>query len=87
VTQTALDEGLKIARDCGYGIYHIDLLLAQAHLHLLQGNPQGALADLRLAIDDGIPANDKTGQPQLLAANDPECGYAWGIVEGLHCRG
>jgi hypothetical protein len=56
--QDALDEGLKIARDCGYGIYHIDLLLAQAHLHLLQGNPQAALADLRLALDDGLPAND-----------------------------
>jgi tetratricopeptide (TPR) repeat protein len=86
VAQKVLDEGVKIARDCGYGIYHIDLLLAQAHLHLLQGNPQAALADLRLALDDGIPANDRTGQPQLLAANDPECGYAWGIVEGLHLR-
>ncbi len=85
--QDALIEGLKIARDCRFGIYHIDLLLEQVHLHLLQGNPQAALADLRLALDDGIPANDQTGQPELLAAHDPECGYAWGIVEGLHRRG
>ena len=60
--------------------------MEQAHLHLLQGNPKAALADLHLALDDGIPANNRTGQPQLLAATDPECGYAWGIVEGLHHR-
>ncbi|NEQ49755.1 MAG: TIR domain-containing protein [Leptolyngbya sp. SIO3F4] len=84
--QDALTEGLKIARDCGYGIYHIDLLLEQSYLHLLQGNSQAALADIRLALNEGIPPNDKTGQPELLAANDPECGYAWGIVGGLHRR-
>jgi tetratricopeptide (TPR) repeat protein len=84
--QAGLSEGLKIARDCGYGLHYINLLLAQAHLHLYWGNPPAALADLRLALDDGLPANDRTGQPQLLAANDPECGYAWGIVEGLHLR-
>jgi hypothetical protein len=84
--QDALTEGFKLARDCGYGIYHINLLLTQARLHLYQGSPQAALADLRLALEDGIAANDRTGQPQLLAATDPECGYAWGIVEGLHLR-
>lgn len=84
--QDALTEGLKLARDCGFGIYHIDLLLEQAHLHLLQGQPQAALADLRLALDDGLSASDQTGQPALLAALDPDCGYAWGIVEGLHRR-
>ncbi|MEO0407375.1 MAG: toll/interleukin-1 receptor domain-containing protein [Cyanobacteria bacterium P01_A01_bin.135] len=84
--QAALTEGLKIARDCGYGIYHIDLLIEQARLHLLQSNPQAALATLRLALDDGSPASDTTGQPQLLAATDPECHYAWGIAEGLHRR-
>jgi hypothetical protein len=86
VAQDALTEGLKIARDCGFGIHHIDLLLEQAHLHLFQGNPQAALADLRLALDDGIPANAQTGQPELLAAYDQECGYAWGIAAGLHHR-
>ena len=81
-----LEEGLKIARDCGYGLYHIDLLLERARLQLLRGNPQSALADLRLALDDGIPANAQTGQPELLAANAEECGYAWPIPAGLQLR-
>ncbi len=84
--QNALMEGLKLAVDCGYGIHHIDLLLEQTHLHLFLGKPQAALADLHLALDGGIPANDQIGQPELLAAHDPECGYAWGIALGLHRR-
>jgi hypothetical protein len=51
-----LRDGLKIARDCGFGLYHIDLLLARARLHLLSGEPQAALDDLRTALDDGVPA-------------------------------
>src|SRR5690349_13146382 len=30
-----LSNGLRIARDCGYGLFHIDLLLERARLHLL----------------------------------------------------
>ena len=84
---TSITEGLKIARDCGYGLYHIDLLLEEARLHLLTGNPQSALEDIELALDIGIPANDETGQPELLAANHKDCGYAWAIPAGLHLRG
>lgn len=39
----SLRDGLAIARDRGYGIYHIDLLLKRARLHLLCGEPQAAL--------------------------------------------
>jgi hypothetical protein len=35
------------------------------------------LDDIELALNKGIPANDETGQPELLAANDEECGYVW----------
>ena len=84
--EDAITEGLKIARDCGYGLYHIDLLVERARLHLFRGDPQHALEDLRLALDDGIPANGQTGQPELLAANHEECGYAWPIPAGLQLR-
>jgi tetratricopeptide (TPR) repeat protein len=83
---TALRDGLKIARDCGFGLYHIDLLLQRARLHLLSGEPQAALDDLRTALDAGVHGDQQTGQPELLAATHPECGYAWAIAEGLQLR-
>lgn len=61
--ETALADGLKIARDCGFGLFHIDLLLERARLHLLSGEPQAALDDLRTALNGGVPANEQTGQP------------------------
>ena len=87
----AINQGLKIARDCGYGLYHIDLLLERARLHLLRGDPGAALADIKVALGDssgggGIPANEETGQVELLAANHKECGYAWAIPAGLQLR-
>jgi hypothetical protein len=73
--ETALTAGPQIARDCGFGLYHIDLLLQRARQHLLRGNPDAALADIELALDTGIPADPVTGQQELLAANDECCGY------------
>jgi hypothetical protein len=72
------DEALRIARECGYGIYHIDLLTCRAKGYLLLGDAESAEGDARLALTDGIPANKETGQAALLAATDKECGYAWG---------
>ncbi len=48
---------LKIARDCGFGLYPIDLLLERARLHLLEGNPPSALEDLHSVkrFDGGLP--------------------------------
>ena len=86
VADTAIAEGMKIARDCGFGLYHIDLLLERARLHLLRGHASAALDDIELALDKGIPANDETGQPELLAANHEACGYAWAIPAGLQLR-
>jgi hypothetical protein len=83
---TSIAEGLKIARDCGYGLFHIDLLLERARLHLFRGDPRAALADVELALETGIPADDETGQAELLAANHEACGYAWAIPLGLQLR-
>jgi len=85
--ETVIKDGLDVARDCGFGLYHIDLLLERARLRLFKGDPHSAREDIELALDTGIPANDETGQPELLAANDEECDFAWGIVEGRHLRG
>jgi tetratricopeptide (TPR) repeat protein len=85
-TNTVITRGLKIARDCGYGLYHIDLLLERARLHLLRGDAGAALDDIEVALDTGIPANEETGQVELLSANHEECGYAWAIPVGLQLR-
>jgi hypothetical protein len=52
---------------------------------------QAALTDIEMALGDqsgqgGIPADPKTGQPELLAARHPACGYAWPIPFGLQLR-
>jgi len=87
----AVESGLQIARDCGFGIYHIDLLLTRARLHLLSGDPASALADVRTALGDesdgiAIPADEHAGQVELLAATHPDCGYAWALPEALQLR-
>ena len=80
-----------LARDCGFGLYHIDLLLERARLHLLRGDAGAALDDIEVALGDssgggGIPANEETGQVELLAGNHAACGYAWPIPAGLQLR-
>lgn len=84
--ELAITRGLQIGCYCGYGLYHIDLLLERARLHLLRGDADAGLADIVVALDTGVPANEETGQVELLAANHPECGYAWAIPVGLQLR-
>jgi hypothetical protein len=82
-----VEVGVQLARDSGFGLYFINLLLEQARLRLRRGDADGALQDLRIALDDGLAANEQTGLPELLAANHEACGFAWAIAEGLHVRG
>jgi tetratricopeptide (TPR) repeat protein len=79
---STLEYGLRIARECGYGIYHIDLLLVRAQLALYEGRATDAERDVRVALDEGVHPPPESGFPELLAATDPECLYAWGIAEG-----
>lgn len=82
----AVEDGLRIARDCGFGIYHVDLLLLRARLALDEGDADGALADVEVALSEGFRPPESSGQPELLAATDPACGYAWGEAEGRQLR-
>ncbi|HEV7509428.1 MAG TPA: toll/interleukin-1 receptor domain-containing protein [Thermoanaerobaculia bacterium] len=84
---SALEEGLRIARECGYGIYHIDLLIVRAQLALHEGRAADAERDVLVALDEGVHPPAESGFPELLAATDPECLYAWGIAEGRHLLG
>jgi tetratricopeptide (TPR) repeat protein len=81
-----LADGLRIARACGFGIYHIDLLLVQAQVALNSGQSDSALAAIEMALLTGQHPLPDSGQPTLLAATDPECRYAWGEAEARHLR-
>ena len=82
--RTAVEEGLRIARECGYGIFHIDLLVERARVALLMGDAKATEADARVALDEGVHPPEETGLPELLAATDRECGYAWGEGDARH---
>ena len=83
----AVEDGLRIARDCGFGLYHVDLLLLRARLALEEGDAGQAIADVDTALFEGVQPPEDSGLPELLAATDPECGYAWGEAEGRQLRG
>jgi tetratricopeptide (TPR) repeat protein len=84
---SALEEGFRIALQYGFGIYHIDLLLVRAQLALHEGRAADAERDVHVALDEGVHPPSESGYPELLAATDPKCLYAWGIAEGRHLLG
>jgi len=79
--QSAVADGLRITRECGFGIFHVDLLLLRAAIALEEGDCAGAECAAQMALERGHQPPGTSGQPGLLAAAQPECGYAWG--EGL----
>ncbi|MEE8525734.1 MAG: TIR domain-containing protein [Thermoanaerobaculia bacterium] len=82
----AVEDGLRIARDCGFGIYHVDLLLERARLALDEDDAERAIADLDVALFASVRPPEDSRLPELLAATDPDCGYAWGEAAGRHLR-
>jgi tetratricopeptide (TPR) repeat protein len=59
---TAVHEGLRVAEQCGFGLYHIELRLTEARLALRTGDP-------RRAVDAALAARDE--------ATDPGRGLVW----------
>jgi len=80
----ALENGLRIARQCGYGLYHIDFLLVRAQLALREGRAVDAERDVHTALERGVHPPAESGFPELIAATNSQCLYAWGIAEGRH---
>jgi tetratricopeptide (TPR) repeat protein len=67
--QRAVAEGLHIARQCGLGLYHIELLCEQAELLL-------ARAD--------APAAESFAGEALWRASATDCQFRWGEAEARH---
>jgi tetratricopeptide (TPR) repeat protein len=80
----AAEEGLRLARECGFGIFHIELLLLRASLALEVGDATSAITDARTALERGDVPPAVSGRPPLFAAGQSECGYAWGVGLAHH---
>jgi hypothetical protein len=72
VAELAVDEGLHIARQCGLGLYHVELLCVRAE----------SLLDTEQAVDAERSAREAIG---LASASD--CQFAWGCAEAGHLLG
>ncbi|MEM9388679.1 MAG: TIR domain-containing protein [Pseudomonadota bacterium] len=77
-----IQTGLRFARQYGYALHNIDLLLLRAQFELLLGDPSKAELTVRNALFDGMPPQPELDRPGLFAATDPSCGYAWAIAQG-----
>jgi hypothetical protein len=70
--QRAVEEGLHLARRCGLGLYHVELLCAQAEIYLAGGDAPNAAA---------------AAEEAQRRASAPECQFAWGGALAGHLLG
>jgi hypothetical protein len=70
--QRAVSEGLHLARQCGLGVYHVELLCVQAEIMLDRGD---------------APAAERTSGEALWRASAADCRFAWGEAEARHLLG
>src|SRR5262249_32926259 len=68
----ALDEGLHVARHCGFRLHEIELLCELAELELAGSRDTGAVRSARAAYE---------------LASAPDCQFAWGAAAAGHILG
>jgi hypothetical protein len=72
VGQLALDEGLRVARHCGFSLYQVELLCEQAELQLAGSCDTAAVRSAREAFE---------------LARSADCQFLWGAAEAGHLLG
>jgi hypothetical protein len=70
--QRAVNEGLRLARPCGLGLDHVELLCAHAEVILARGD---------------APAAERMAGEALWRAAAADCRFAWGEAEARHLVG
>jgi hypothetical protein len=70
--QRALDEGLHLARQCGLGLYHVELLCEAAEQHLARADAAAAEPVAAAALERATAA---------------DCRFAWGQADAGHLLG
>jgi tetratricopeptide (TPR) repeat protein len=83
--QASVNEGLRLAMNCGYNLLQIDLLLLRARALLSKGETTAALADIHAVL--GMEGEEESPRLRLsIPSTDPNCGYAWGEARARHLR-
>ena len=72
LAERAVDAGLHLARQCGFGLYHIEFLCEGAELCLLR--PQPVMAE-------------KMAREAMQLASGPACRFLWGTAAAGHLLG
>jgi hypothetical protein len=72
LAQRAVEEGLHLARQCGLGLYHVELLCEQV---------QGLIGKHEAAQAESL------AREALRLASHAECQFAWGAAEAGHLLG
>jgi hypothetical protein len=92
----SVDEGIRLAKSCGFGLYFIDLLLLRAQCLLSMGDEDAAIRSAQFALYGssgiqahipfkGMPATDRDVSPGFpLHIKSQECGYVWADAEARH---
>jgi hypothetical protein len=70
--QRAVHEGLHLARACGLGLYHIELLCVQGEINLARGD---------------APAAEHVAREAVWRAAAVDCRFAWGEAQAWHLLG
>ena len=72
VARAAIDEGLHVARQCGFRLYEVELLCEQAELELAGSCDTLAVRSARAAYE---------------LASSPDCLFVWGAAAAGHLLG
>jgi hypothetical protein len=89
LAESILSEGSHVAEQCGFGLYHIDLLNEQARLEILTNQYNEAVQSAQAALNGMLTTSRKpASRPDLaeselavLGANHPCCQYVWGAAK------
>jgi len=95
LAETMISEGLHTAEQCGFNLYHIDLLNEQAKLNILTKRYDEAIQNTRAAVN-GMLKSDRRPAPKpdmpengltILGASHPNCKYVWGEAKAGYLNG
>jgi tetratricopeptide (TPR) repeat protein len=89
---TSIDEGLRLAKACGFGLHFLDLLIIRAQCLLIMGDENAAIKMAQLALYGPTLSPAQIAPKGRIAADlnipvhikSQECGYAWAEADARY---